>query len=62
MLKEIAEQLLTLHPEIKTRLEQRTSEDTVFAKNGDAQLDFIYRNSPYYEPDHLRYPVYRMLR
>ncbi|MFM1878727.1 MAG: hypothetical protein RLZZ241_1593 [Bacteroidota bacterium] len=30
------------------------------ANNGYAQLDWIYRNSKYYENAHLRYPVYRV--
>ena len=31
-----------------------------FAASAPAQLDFIYKNSPYYEPVHNRYPVYRL--
>lgn len=34
--------------------------DSNFKANSSAQLDFIYKNSPYYEPAHLRYPVYRI--
>ena len=29
------------------------------ANDASAQLNFIYRNSPYYKPAHIRYPVYR---
>ncbi len=52
---------LETHPDIKAKLEQRRATDTAFAKSGSAQLDFIFKNSPYYEPDHLRYPVYRVV-
>jgi hypothetical protein len=34
--------------------------DTAFAKNGRAQLNFVYENSPWVEQDYLRYPVYRV--
>ncbi|HEY1031107.1 MAG TPA: hypothetical protein VGD89_05005 [Flavipsychrobacter sp.] len=35
-------------------------QDPTFANDGQAQLDFVYRNSPYYEPVHMRYPVFRI--
>ena len=42
--------------------------DDKYVENGklkidtNAKLDFIYKNSPYYEPGHNRYPVYRLNR
>ncbi|MHA4846350.1 M14 family metallopeptidase [Flavitalea antarctica] len=60
--EEIAFGYLQQNPELKTRLEERRKADSAFAKNGSAQLDFIYKNSPYYEPAHLQYPVYRVIR
>jgi hypothetical protein len=59
--EDIAADYLKNHPEIKTKLDQRSSTDSVFAKNADAQLNFVYQNSPYFEPDYLRYPVYRVI-
>jgi hypothetical protein len=56
-----AAKYLAEHPELKAKLEQQRLSDTAFAKNASAQLDFVFRNSPYYEPDHLRYPVYRVI-
>lgn len=53
---------LQQHPELKTKLEERKLADSVFAKSASQQLDFIYKNSPYYEPDHMRYPVYRLVK
>lgn len=60
--EDIAAQYLNEHPDVRRQLEARRSTDTAFAKSGSAQLDFVYRNSPYYEPDHMRYPVYRVVK
>jgi hypothetical protein len=59
--EEIAEEYLKNNPDAKTKLEQRRASDTAFAKSGSAQLNFIYQNSPYFEPDYMRYPVYRVV-
>jgi hypothetical protein len=58
--EETAAAYLQQHPEVKQELEARRSSDSSFAKSAAAQLDFVYRHSPYYEPAHLRYPVYRI--
>ncbi|MBX2876248.1 MAG: M14 family metallopeptidase [Saprospiraceae bacterium] len=47
-------------PALKADLEKRKKEDPKFAKNGRAQLDFIYKRTPHYEKEHLRYPVFRI--
>jgi len=47
-------------PELKAELEQRKQADEKFAKSGRAQLDFIYKRTPHYEKEHLRYPVFRL--
>ena len=60
--EDIAAEYLQKHPEVRTRLEQQKMADTAFAKSGAAQLDFVYKNSEYYEPAHMRYPVYRVVR
>jgi hypothetical protein len=60
--EDIAANYLKEHPEVKKLLEDKRATDTAFAKNGSAQLNFVYQNSPYYEPDHLKYPVYRIPR
>lgn len=60
--EEIAEDYLKNNPSVKEKLEQRRATDTAFAKNGSAQLNFVYQNSPYFEPDYLRYPVYRIVK
>lgn len=52
--------LLAKDPELKTKLEQQQLKDPDFAKNPKAQLEFVYKNSNYYEPTHLRYPIARL--
>ncbi|MFT4023126.1 MAG: M14 family metallopeptidase [Flavihumibacter sp.] len=48
--------------DVQQALRQRQLNDTAFAKNGRAQLDFVFKNSPWYETEHNRYPVYRLVR
>jgi hypothetical protein len=57
---DLAAEVLKKDPALKSRLEEKKKGDEKFAANGSAQLDFIYKNSPYYEPGHNRYPVYRL--
>ncbi|MEO7444415.1 MAG: hypothetical protein ABIT96_06645 [Ferruginibacter sp.] len=42
------------------RLQVKKLADTAFAGNSSAILDYIYRNSPWFEKAYLRYPVYRL--
>lgn len=58
--EDIAAGYLKNNPGLKNKLEERRVADTAFAKNGRAQLYFVYENSPWFEPDYLRYPVYRV--
>ena len=60
--EETAAQFLKDHPEVKKGLEERKAADAEFAKSASAQLNFVYQNSPYYEPAHNQYPVYRLLK
>ncbi len=57
---DLAAEVLKNNPGLKAKLEEKKKGDDKFAANGPAQLDFIYKNSPYYEPGHNRYPVYRL--
>lgn len=59
--EDVAADFVNKNPELKSRLEQKRATDTVFAKSGRAQLNFVFENSPWFEPDYLRYPVYRVL-
>lgn len=53
--------LLQDKPELKAILEQKKTKDSTFAKSPEAQLDWVYKHSIYYEKEHLQYPIYRVL-
>ncbi|SKA03685.1 M14 family metallopeptidase [Sediminibacterium ginsengisoli] len=58
--EDVAAAWLNSHPELRTELEEKKKADAKFAASASAQLDFVYKRSPYYEPAHMRYPVYRI--
>ncbi|MEM6267926.1 MAG: M14 family zinc carboxypeptidase [Bacteroidota bacterium] len=58
--EETAQKMLETDPALKQKLQEKIQSDSSFVNNDWAQLDFIYRNSPHYEPSHLRYPVVRI--
>ncbi len=55
-----AEKILEQDPELKEAFQEKKANDPGFRKDKRAQLDFIYRRSPYYEDEHRRYPVARI--
>ncbi len=57
-----AAEYLKQHPDLQKQLEEKRAADSEFAKSADAQLDFIYKNSPYYEKTHNLYPVGRLVK
>lgn len=59
--EDVAAAYLLKHPELKTELDQKKNQDSSFARNADAQLNFVFQHSEYFEPDFLQYPVYRIL-
>jgi hypothetical protein len=60
--EDIAADHLKTNSEMKLKLEQRKATDTAFANSARAQLNFVYQNSKWFEPDYLRYPVFRVVR
>jgi len=58
--EDIAAELLKKDPALKAQLDEKRNSDPAFAKDGAAQLDFVYRHSQYMEEEFLRYPVYRL--
>ena len=58
--EDIAEKLLLENPALKELLNQKMTADKDFAESPEAQLDFIYKNSAYYESAHLKLPVYKL--
>lgn len=58
--EDLAVDILNNDPALKKEFEYRKSKDAAFAKDARAQLHFIYTHSDYYEPEHMRYPVFRL--
>lgn len=58
--EDVAAGFLKQHPEIKEALEEKKKSDSTFANSVEAQLYYVYTHSPYYEPEYLRYPVYKI--
>jgi hypothetical protein len=58
--EDVAAKLLKEDAPLQKQLDDKRAQDPDFAKNGAAQLDFVYRHSRYFEPTVNRYPVYRM--
>ncbi|WP_294322889.1 hypothetical protein [uncultured Chryseobacterium sp.] len=60
--EDTAAELLKKDKTLKQKFEAKKASDLKFAEDGTAQLDWIYRNSPYFEEKTFRqYPVYRIL-
>ena len=60
--EDMAKELLAENPELKASFEDKKKSDPDFAKNWYTQLDWIHKNSKYYESAHLRYPIFRIPR
>jgi hypothetical protein len=60
--EDIAADLLKKDPALKQKLDEQSAKDPNFIKNANAQLEFIYLNSPYHEKTFNRYPVGRLMR
>lgn len=57
--EDLANEFLNNNPDLRAKLEQKKKEDNDFAKNPAAQLEWVHKNSIYYEKAHLQYPIYR---
>ena len=60
--EDLALQFLAENPTIKVAFENKKATNEAFANNWFAQLDWIHKQSPYYEKAHLRYPIVRVLQ
>ena len=58
--EDTAADLLKKYPELKQKLEAEKLKNPDFAKSGRMQLDFIYKNSDYFEKTYMRYPIGRL--
>jgi hypothetical protein len=59
--EDVAADLLKKDPDLKKKLDDEKAKDPKLAASAQAQLTFIYHNSPYFEKTYLRYPVGRLL-
>ena len=59
--EDLAAQFLKENPSVKTELEAKRNAEPEFAGDSAAQLDWVYRHSPWYEPTHRMYPVARLV-
>ena len=58
--EDTASQLLKENKALKTAFEMEKANNPKFAKDGEAQLDWVYKHSDYYEKTHRLYPVFRI--
>jgi len=57
-----AARILKQNPEMLAKFEEDKKNNPRLFQSPSSQLDWVYRNSKYYEKTHLRYPVGRMIR
>lgn len=60
--EDTAAKLLKDNPKLKAEFDTKKLNDKAFAWNTEAQLDWIYTNSVYFEKQYMEYPVYRVLK
>ncbi|SHJ26625.1 Zinc carboxypeptidase [Arenibacter nanhaiticus] len=60
--EDVASELLKEDPQLKEVFFTKKENDSLFANSWYSQLDWIYKQSPYYEPAHMQYPIYRILK
>ncbi|MDQ8003814.1 MAG: M14 family metallopeptidase [Pedobacter sp.] len=60
--EDTAAELLKKNPSLKEKLEQEKTKNPELAKSAYAQLEFIYKNSDYFEPTFMRYPIGRLVK
>jgi hypothetical protein len=58
--EDTAAELLKKDPTLKAKLEAEKVKNPELAKSGRMQLDFVYKNSDYFEKTFMRYPIGRL--
>ncbi len=58
--EDVAADLLKADTVLQNSFNQKRKAEAAFAKDASAQLNWVYKHSNYYEPEHLRYPIYRI--
>jgi hypothetical protein len=59
--EDVAADILKKNADLRQKLEEKRKLDAKFAADASAQLDFVYKNSVYYEPTHRVYPIGRVV-
>jgi hypothetical protein len=59
--EDTAAELLRNNKALKAAFEMKKAVEKDFAENGAAQLEWVYKNSEYYEGTVNQYPIYRIL-
>lgn len=59
--EDTAAELLKKNHVLRKNFEQKKAEDKKFKEDGAAQLEWIYKNSDYFEGSVYQYPIYRIL-
>ena len=60
--EDLAVDYLKENPVLRQKLEEKRQSGLKFAADASAQLDFVYKNSPYFEPSYRLYPVGRVVK
>ncbi len=60
--EDLAAQFLQENPAVRAELDAKRAADPEFAASASQQLDWVYRQSPWYEPTHRMYPVARVMK
>lgn len=60
--EDIVADYLKENPAVRAQLEEKKKGDAIFAQDASAQLVWVYQNSPWMEPEFMRYPVYRWVK
>ncbi|MGY4538812.1 hypothetical protein ACVW0P_003235 [Mucilaginibacter sp. UYNi724] len=59
--EDVAAKMLKDNPGLRKKLDDAKAADPKLAASAGAQLNWVYRNSPYFEKTYLRYPIGRLL-
>jgi hypothetical protein len=60
--EDMAEKILNENAALRNDFEEKKKSDKAFADDSDAQLNFIYQRSAYFEKSYKRYPVARVVK
>ena len=60
--EDLASEILEKDQVLLLAFNKKKTEEPEFAKDAGAQLEYIYKHSPYYEPTHMVYPIARKLK